>query len=446
MLYQHQIDGIRRLKQEKRIILADQQGLGKTIQAIMAAESPVLVVCPASVKTNWQREILKWTQEEAFILPNNNPDIPAGWVIINYDILAKHYDDLKSVGFKTIILDESHYIKNAKSKRTISILGGKIRTRKGGNVVDEKSVDGLLSNFDGNVFLLSGTPIENRPAELYTQLQAIRHPLGNNWFKYHVHYCDAYHGRFGWVLTGASHLDELSEELGDQYLRRTKEQVLDLPPKIITKLEQDFPERQKEQEDLSLGEDWQTMVGALSKRKLANAILKIPTTLEIIFNLLEDPLNKILVFSDHVEPIITISKKLGSKAVILVGETSQKQRVQSVDLFQQSAKVQCFCATYKAGGVGLNLTAAQYVVLVDPPWVPSTVEQACDRAHRIGQQGTVNIIANIWNGSEVENAILNLLAKKSEIIKQIHSGIETRYEDQSGYIKQRIKRNAKNNK
>jgi len=159
-LFDHQISGVAFLKEKKRAILADEMGLGKTKQAIHAAvEQPVLIVCPASLRLNWKREIEDVYPDHNVVVLRTKSDgeEKARWYIVNYDILYKWVEWAKNMNFPTTILDEAHYIKS-KSKRS------------------EQALE-LVKDIP-NVYLLTGTPILNRPIEMFNMLKAIKHPLG----------------------------------------------------------------------------------------------------------------------------------------------------------------------------------------------------------------------------------------------------------------------------
>ena len=224
-LYPHQIEGIAFLLGRRRALLADDMGLGKTRQSVIAmveaeAEGPYLVICPASIKRNWAREI-------QIVFPDAEPAIvgPAvlpptthrGWIIVNYEILGKNLDQLLEFDWKGVVFDEAHYLKNYQSQRS----------RNASKLVKEIKRDLV-------VHALTGTPMTSRPRDLFPLLQILGHPLGKSFFSFAKRYCDAYQGDFGLVADGASNLEELTVQLHGVMLRRRKDEVLDLPPKMRT--------------------------------------------------------------------------------------------------------------------------------------------------------------------------------------------------------------------
>jgi SWI/SNF-related matrix-associated actin-dependent regulator of chromatin subfamily A-like protein 1 len=227
-LFPHQADGVAFLLSKKRAILGDDMGLGKTRQAIAAMEvgvptGPILIVCPAAFKLNWRREI-RMIFPEALIEVvgfDREPIKDASWIIVKYDLLRKHTERLRAIGWAGVILDEAHFIKN-NSKRTsdcLKLLG----------VQNERHAPLIGPNF---VFLLTGTPMTNRPRDLFNLLRCVGHPASRSFLSFAKRYCDAYRNDFGLVTTGASNIPDLNLLMKEVMLRRTKEEVLDLPPKL----------------------------------------------------------------------------------------------------------------------------------------------------------------------------------------------------------------------
>src|SRR5687767_5592936 len=232
-LFAHQVEGVAFLLGRRRAILADDMGLGKTRQSIVALteatpNGPYLVICPASVKQNWRREILIALPDAEVSIVGAEP-VPArgwtGWVIVNYDLLGRHEAALAALPWTGIVFDEAHYLKNHTSKR--SRIGRKLAEAAGPDVI---------------VHALTGTPLTNRPRDLFPLLQLTRHAMAKSFLSFAKRYCAAEHNGYGWVTDGASNLEELRTELHGLMLRRTKDEVLDLPPKVRTWLEVEVPE------------------------------------------------------------------------------------------------------------------------------------------------------------------------------------------------------------
>ncbi|NBU82956.1 MAG: DEAD/DEAH box helicase, partial [Flavobacteriaceae bacterium] len=227
----HQKEAIEKLVGSKRYILADDMGLGKTTSTIIAAletgVKKILIICPASLKINWQREIENYSNKSIFIAEGKKFSTEHDFVIVNYDILKNFHDkdprnvdksELIKGNFDLVILDEAHMVSNPQAQRT-------------------KIINHYVKNIK-RVWLLTGTPMTSRPMNYYNLLHIIESPVAQNWKAYAIRYCKGYQfnagGRKVWNVTGASNLEELRERTSGQILRRLKEDVLDLPDKIIS--------------------------------------------------------------------------------------------------------------------------------------------------------------------------------------------------------------------
>ena len=431
-LYAHQVEGIAFLLGRQRAILADDMGLGKTRQSVLAMrqarpEGPYLVVCPAAVKINWAREIelVLPTAEIAIVGPAPAPEPGyTGWVVINYDILAKH--PLAEHAWSGLVFDEAHYLKNYRSQR------------------HRLSMDLVKAVGDEAVIhLLTGTPLTSRPRDLFPLLQLARHALGRSFVSFAKRYCDAYKGEYGWVADGASNIEELTVQLHGIMLRRTKAEVLDLPPKIRSWLDVEVASRVAREMSEVVTELLQTIsrrgqaklageteaerrsrqgwiMGQLTTARNRLAIAKVRSTIPFIENALEQG-EKVLVFSCFLAPINTLRKHFGKKAVAITGEVPASERQQLADRFQEDDSVQVLAAQITAGGVGLNLTAARQVVFNDLDWVPVNHWQAEDRAYRIGQQQAVNVTYMVGSNT-IDEFVKTVLETKSALIDQLVEG------------------------
>lgn len=475
-LFEHQKTGIQFLKEKRKCILADEMGLGKTRQAIIAAKESatgsgnILVVCPASLKINWKREIEStYPDAEVRILTTTDYDPPAAigrWYVVNYDILEKKMafiDNLIRVGLKTLILDEAHYIKG-KSKRSACIVGGP----------GKKGIAELMEN----VYCVTGTPLLNRPIELFNLMRAIGHPLGSNRSAFAKRYCNAFfmvrilnlqtgqafmtsqdkaykyymdRAKFKHTLRflneqGASNLDELEKHLRGWMLRRKKKDVLNLPAKIITNMECEMtPEWKRKyesawddyiaflEENPSPDKNLDNILIArqlveLQKLKQVLSLSKVERIVEDVRNAVEQG-QKVIVFSQYTETIKRISESLATrpkggepvKNVTLTGTDDMDSRQRAVDTFQKDPDTMAFIANIKAGGVGLTLTEASIVMFADMEWSPETHAQAEDRAHRIGQTGTVNVYYYVTRET-IEDDIIAILEEKKDVMNQILEG------------------------
>ncbi|MCX6359593.1 MAG: DEAD/DEAH box helicase [Armatimonadetes bacterium] len=428
-LFPHQVDGVAFLIGRRRAILADDMGLGKTRQAIVALREaaptgPYLVVCPASVKRNWEREILAIDAKADVRVVSGSADAATGpWTVINYDILQAHIEALTRVPWSGIIFDEAHYLRNHTSRRS----------QMGRRLVSGDRAGGPM------VLALTGTPLTNRPRDLFPLLQLMDHPMGKSFLSFARRYCAAYQNDYGWVTDGASNLEELSVQLHGVMLRRTKSEVLFLPPKIRTWLPVDVPDGTATQEMVSVvshlmqsqaggqrtsargaGGDRVKLLSLLTKARHKLAAAKVKSTLDLVDGAVEQG-EKVIVFSCFDEPIRKIAEHYKEGAVLLTGATPSGKRQELVDRFQNDPAVRVFAANLIAGGIGLNLTAARQVVFNDLDWVPANHWQAEDRAYRIGQTGAVNVSYLVADGT-VDQFVRNLLEVKAKLVDAVVEG------------------------
>lgn len=434
-LFEHQKTGITFLKEKKKAILGDDMGLGKTRQAVMAAgessEGDILVVCPASLKINWQREInAVYPEDKVYVFGRDaGPIIDQTWYVINYDILEKNWITLEAHGWDTVILDESHYIKGSSKRTSLSLKLCKAAQR---------------------VYLLSGTVVQNRPIELWNQLQAIEHPLTKGeaaWVKFIRRYCAAfrrpnpYTGVPFWDTSGASNLDELRLNMSQSYLRRKKSEVLDMPGKMRTFIPVQISDEWMAKYDTAF-DDYIAWIKnnpeVMQEKNLANIMLvqhlvelgkvkevaslaKVDTVAGHINDLL-DAGEKVVVFTVYRSTLAALKKAVKRcRKVELTGETSQRKRQEAVDQFQSDPDTKVFFGNIDAAGVGITLTAGSKVVFADLDWNPASHDQAEDRCHRIGQTGTVNVYYFVAEDT-IDEDIIEMLDRKREIVDAIQEG------------------------
>ena len=414
----HQKEAIEKLLKNDKFILADDMGLGKTTSAVIASleseSKKVLIICPASLKINWEREIRNYTDRSVYICEGKKYE-EADFIITNYDILKNFHDPkdkenslILKTNFDLVIIDEAHYVSNAQAQRTKIIMD--------------------LTKDIKRLWLLTGTPMTSRPMNYYNILKLIDSPVSQNWMAYAIRYCNGYQFRVGnkkvWNVTGASNLEELRERTSRQILRRLKTDVLDLPDKIITpvylRLKSRLYEglmgeyydwynnRQEESKSLSV------QFTKLMKVRQVIAEEKIATTIELAENIIEQG-KKVIIFSNFTEPLKKIHEHFGKKSVYLDGSTSKPARQDAVDKFQESDKIQVFCGNMKAAGVGLTLTAAEAVIMNDLSFVPADHAQAEDRAYRYGQKNNVSVFYPLFENT-IEGVIYDILSHKKQII------------------------------
>ena len=291
---------------------------------------------------------------------------------------------------------------------------------------------------DPAVYLLTGTPLTNRPRDLFVLLQLVGHPLGRSFLSFAKRYCAAERNEYGWQTRGASNVEELTVQLHGVMLRRSKDDVLALPPKLRTWLPVDIPkgtgvrdmrkvvELMVSHEKVAPGSSISDMrlrgrlLQAVTKARQALAAAKVTATIDLVTGAVEQG-EKVIVFSCFEEPMQRLSKHFGTAAVLLTGKTPAERRQPLVDRFQQEEGVRVFLANIVAGGIGTNLTAATQVVFNDLDWVPANHWQAEDRAYRIGQTRTVNVTYMVA-GHTIDDFVQSVLEKKAALVSAVVDG------------------------
>ena len=420
----HQKEAIEKLVANEKYILADDMGLGKTTSAVIASIvkefKKILIICPASLKINWKREIQNYSNDDISLVEGKKWQ-SSKFIIINYDILKNFHtipnkkdDEVTSQilqeNFDLIIIDEAHYISNGKAQRT-------------------KIVNDICKKVQ-HVWLLSGTPMTSRPINYYNLLKLVGSRVSTNWRSYVLRYCEgrqfrAHGGRKIWNVNGASNLEELRDRTNNKVLRRLKEDVLDLPDKIITPIYLELKSKEYEKE---VGEylDWknrnsnQSLTVHLSKLTKIRQILawdKLEYTCELIDQAIEQE-KKVIVFCNFTDPLLELGRRYEKNSVLLYGQMSKEAKQKSVDSFQNDPNTQIFISNIKAGGVGITLTEAEAVIMNDLSFVPSDHSQAEDRAFRIGQKKNVSCFYPIFDNT-IERVIYNILANKKRVIDTV---------------------------
>lgn len=425
-LYDYQKRGVLRLEALKgRALLADEMGLGKTIQALYYhkrnKKGTTIVICPASLKWNWAREASVHIGEQAEIVEGKKPPTMEGFnqnrlIIINYEILGAWVAYLRKLKPSLIILDECHYIKNRKAKRTKAVR--------------------LLCKGVKEVIAMSGTPLTNRPAELFPILNLICPSKFRSFMPYAMRYCDAKKNPWGWDFKGAKNLKELHSKLTDlMMIRRKKKDVLkDLPEKsrsVITVPISNRKEYDEAEDDLIA---WlsKTSVGAAKRAASAERLvrmgylkrlaaeLKIDSVVEWIKNFLEETNEKLVVFGIH-KKVIERLKDEFPNSVVLSGTTKAKDRQTVVDTFQNDKSTRLFIGNLQAAGVGITLTAASTILFAELGWTPSEHSQGEDRIHRIGQRNAAMCYYMIA-GNTIEEKLSEIIQNKQSVLSATLDG------------------------
>ena len=419
---EHQKEAIQKLLENKKFILADDMGLGKTTSTIISAletgAKKVLIICPATLKINWKREIENYSDRPIYIAESKNFSNEHDFVIANYDIIKNFHDPKKkedSVILKTqfdlVIIDECHMIKNPQAIRT-------------------KLINDIVKKTE-RLWLLTGTPMTSRPMDYFNLLSLVDSPVSKNWMAYAIRYCAGYQfnagGRKIWNVTGASNLEELRDRTSGTILRRLKENVLDLPDKIITPVYLKL--KSKAYEDV-MGEyyDWydknpeesKSLTVQFSKLTKVRQIIadeKIHQTIEIAENIIEQG-KKVIIFCNFTDSLNKIVEHFGKTAVKLDGSMAQHERQYSVDQFQENEKIKVFVGNIKAAGTGITLTAGEAAIFNDLSFLPSDHAQAEDRSYRYGQKNNVLVYYPIYQNT-IESIIYDILNNKKQVIATV---------------------------
>lgn len=443
--FPYQLEGIQFIESRKgRALVADAMGLGKTLQALGYLQlhpeiRPAVIVVPASLKLNWGKEINKWMSDKKsyHIISGKygngkTPKFPkADIYVINYDILSSSTIDPKTkkkkitcrqdildLEPKILIMDESHSIKSNDAQRTKACLN--------------------LAKQVPHVISLSGTPIVNRPAEMYNSICAVEPKLFPSFFRYAQRYCGAKHNGFGWDFNGASNTKELHQILTENVMiRRLKSEVLkELPDKIRTVIPMELDNQREydraeadliawlkvnfgqKKADAAKKAEALTRIGELKRLAVRG---KLDGCIDWIKEFLDSG-QKLVVFAVHKFVIDALMEEFKGIAVKVDGSVSGEQRQAAVDAFQTQDNITLFVGNIQAAGVGLTLTAASTTCFLELHWNPGTHDQAEDRVHRIGQEAdSVNAYYLLAAGT-MEEEIAELIDHKRQVLSQVLDG------------------------
>jgi SWI/SNF-related matrix-associated actin-dependent regulator 1 of chromatin subfamily A len=383
---------------------------------------PLLIVCPASLKGNWQKELKMWAGVDSYVVEGKSlatlPDDMPQAVIVNYDILYDQRPLLQQYQWKCIAFDEVHNLANRTSKRTKAAKA--------------------LSRMTTKVIGMSGTPVMNRPADFWPILNIIRPELFPSFQAYAHRYCDPRKTHWGWEYKGAKNLEELHERVKPFMLRRLKENVLKLPSKTHVVV----PLHLEDRSELDAAEndfiDWlskNSRFGSVTSAQKAEAVTKLGCLLRLTSKLKcksvvewsrkffrDHPDEKLILFAIHTNMVDVLKRRILPEGVVVIdGSTPSKKRQAIVDSFQNDPKTRLMVANIKAAGVGLTLTAASTVAYAELWWTPAVMAQGADRVHRIGQGSACNIYYLIVPET-VEQRICTAIQNKQQVANSIVDG------------------------
>jgi SWI/SNF-related matrix-associated actin-dependent regulator 1 of chromatin subfamily A len=380
-----------------RALIADDMGLGKTLQAIALSKyygyKRVLVICPAYLRYNWKAEFDKWLGIKEVCLVKTGKDELNGYpVIISYELAVKKKLMLMDYGFDMVICDESHYLKNHKTKRT-------------------RGLSPLIRSIN-KALLLTGTPALNRPSELFSQANMIRRDFFPKFKQFAERYCDRKMSPLGyWDDSGSSNPHEVHWLAKKTVMiRRLKRDVLkDLPKKHRSQLHLNMDARDT-YEMIPLFEEWKQLNKDIPKmapcsEQVQAADFRRKCIISELFGLtaeakckamqmlVKDTMqtgNQFLVFCYHKSLMNAIEEACDGKAMRIDGDTATELRHEYVKDFQ-AGKYQVAVLSMLAAGTGITLTAASHVIFAELYWVPGVLMQSEDRIHRIGQEHPCHI-------------------------------------------------------
>lgn len=447
-LLDHQSPAAKFALERRNSYLGLDPGLGKTIVAAVVAATlgePVVYICPPFLTRNVEAEFKRWAPSlkvkrlseysrvdfDVLIVPDS--------MLIREGTFEEVYFFLKTVkgarpGVKPVVfIDEAHRFKSDEAKRTHALLGK--TTRRG------KQSIGLVDSFE-RVIYMSGTPMPNRPIELYPILSKSAPETIDfmSEFDYGKRYCAGYHNGHGWDFLGASNLPLLAKRViapTGPFMLRMKKSLINLPPKLeeVVVVNDEMRPRLA-RFDSAIGQAYANVEDLIKARIAADAgksedelhiatyrrLLgeqKVVPAVEFISSILDETEESILVFAFHKEVINGLKKRLKKYLPLTItGETPMKERQEIVEKFQKWDHYRLFLGNYLAAGTGFTLTKATRVIFVEYSWVPGDNEQAGDRAHRIGQKEPVLVQYLVYKDS-IDKAVIETLLRKRRNIQHV---------------------------
>ena len=430
-----QIEDARWLASKASCLLANEMRVGKTPAVIRAIDTlgleNCLIVCPASVRANWAREIQRFSPMDRPIQVVFPGDVPQtfGTVIISYDMLVTYKDLLKSVHWDLIVADEAHMVKERTAARTKALYG------------HGKRSPGIIASAD-RCWRLSGSPCPNNASELWTHLHFAGLAPESYW-DFVFHFCSGFDTNWGFQISGNKNVDELRARLAPFILRRTLAEVMpDLPPVTFETVTVPRSEAALDPAFLPLlpklaqeDKDLQAALAALSPNEQASMIertassvtslrrvtlmLKLPAIGDQLEAELESKeIDKIVifcVFKIGVEYMAERLKKFG--VVTLNGETPAKKRQENIDQFKNQKTTRVFVGNLIAAGVGIDLTPCAECALLECSFVPGDNAQAVKRLQGVNQKLPVRVRVFSLFGSSDERISEVLVRKTRELAK-----------------------------
>lgn len=416
VLYDYQKDGVKwLLDAEKGRFLLDEQGTGKTLQTIYACEigkfKKVIVVCPNYLKYNWKHEISKVCSSVQIVKSEANLRNNYKYNIINYDSIHKYASYISTMdNVDCVICDESHFLKVENSRRSIYTKPIAAKARR--------------------IWLLTGTPKDNKLIDLYNQLAILGHPLGINKYYFGSRYCNTNKDN-PQDFSGAKNLEELHRVLFSSVAIRRTKKLLNLPSKTFEtvyfeldsmqgyyKMLQDYIDKTNSSEYILGGASHLAEINLLKKY---HSLEKVEHTIGLIDDILsENPNSKIVVFSNFTNVIDKYMERFGDLALRHDGKISEEEREANLQKFNTGSEPLLICQ-YRNSHAGLNLQVANFIVFNETAQTPGIASQASDRIHRIGQDEDCIIYYPLFEGT-IDETIYNLFQQEELIAKNLLEG------------------------
>ena len=419
-----------------RLLIADDMGLGKSLQALLCILNGqyqrVLIVCPSVVKVNWANEVEKWTEMDASLIYGQTKEYEVSDItIINYDLLHARVEELLKDDYDCIIFDECHTLKNQKAQRT----------KAAKRLATWPTVKGMIA--------MSGTPILNRPSEIYTVLNMLKPATFTNYYLFGKKYCGAIHNGYGWDFNGASNIETsddgvtppLNHLLKDIMLRRTMDdpRLSDQMPDLLqTIVEVDISRSQYDIVYNTLMDELEhyrtTGSGSIPPGLLLNILTdlrhaagraKVKAAIDWMVLYWQTYKKPLVVFAHHKDVVEDIWSRIdGVGRGFITGSTPDKQRQRLISKFQEGHLPFLVCSTL-AMKEGINLDAADTTLFVEREWVPAHERQAASRVRRITQESDVCHQVILSAANTVDSHFDKVVREKEAVVKAALDGSES---------------------
>ncbi|GLO66191.1 DEAD/DEAH box helicase [Oceanobacillus kimchii] len=421
--HNYQIDTLKMLLKYQKVINSLEAGLGKTAITVMAAEylkKKTLIICPATVKLNWRKEIYQINRDaDVSVLFAKDEWKSAQYVILNYDIIDRFLPEIMKEGFDIVVYDEAHMLRGVTNS-------GKPSSKRAKQAIK-------ISTIASYVFPITASPFVNYVKDIFNLLVLIDCPTGDNWFNFSNKYCGAEYNGYGSTFNGASKLEELNSRLYPNYMIRMKtEDHIKLPERTrsfipvdinIAKYNKVVKDYMKNRN--SLVTNGQHLVYLTAMRKEL-AFSKAKHAEKMAKDLL-DQNKSVVIFTNYTSVVEYLYEKFPNDAVFINGDVDTKDRHELVEQFQSGEK-KVFIGNIDAAGVGITLTKSHHMIIVDMHWSPVVmVNQVEKRLHRLSQTNTVLVNYLYVQESDLEMKQLSMLEKKLNDSSMILDGKEEKF-------------------